>query len=92
MRHGQNTIQIRYKMHNFTLSYVRFAYTKHENFMHMIRWVTLENKNREKHIEIVNIVNTKNYVACNSNIFFSQFDYAPSIINYTSLRKHHQNF
>ena len=27
-------------MHNFTLSYVRLAYMKHENFMHMIRWVT----------------------------------------------------
>ena len=32
--------QRQYKMHNFTLSYVRLAYTKHENFMHMIRWVT----------------------------------------------------
>ena len=36
-----NIIQKQYKMHKSHMSYIPWGYTKHENFMHMIRWVTL---------------------------------------------------
>ena len=34
IRHGQNTIQKQYKMHNFTLSYVQYASIWSMQFMH----------------------------------------------------------